>query len=53
MMTLVGFLPPSDPRIRGTVEAIERDLVRDGFAARYLTKPGLDGLPPGEGTFLT
>ena len=52
MMPLVGFLPPSDPRVRGTVEAIERELVRDGFVARYPTAPGIDGLPPGEGAFL-
>ena len=52
MMALVGFLPPSDRRIQGTVEAIERELVRDGFVARYPTTPGIDGLPPGEGTFL-
>ena len=52
MMALVGFLPPSDPRVRGTVEAIERELVRDGLVARYPTTPGVDGLPPGEGTFL-
>jgi GH15 family glucan-1,4-alpha-glucosidase len=52
MMALVGFLPPSDPRIRGTVEAIERELVIDGFVARYPTTPDVDGLPPGEGTFL-
>ena len=37
---------------QGTVAAIERELVRDGFVARYPTTPGIDGLPPGEGTFL-
>jgi GH15 family glucan-1,4-alpha-glucosidase len=52
MMALVGFLPPHDPRIRGTVEAIERELMRDGFVARYPTAPHVDGLPPGEGAFL-
>jgi GH15 family glucan-1,4-alpha-glucosidase len=52
MMPLVGFLPPSDPRIRGTVAAIERELVTDGFVARYATKQEVDGLPPGEGLFL-
>jgi GH15 family glucan-1,4-alpha-glucosidase len=52
MIPLVGFLPPSDPRVRGTVEAIERHLMRDGFVARYATKTEVDGLPPGEGTFL-
>lgn len=52
MMTEVGFLPATDPRIRGTVEAIERRLVRDGFVDRYETESGVDGLPPGEGAFL-
>jgi GH15 family glucan-1,4-alpha-glucosidase len=52
MLALVGFLPPTDPRIRGTVEAIERELMRDGFVMRYRTKADLDGLPPGEGAFL-
>jgi GH15 family glucan-1,4-alpha-glucosidase len=52
MIPLVGFLPPEDPRVRGTVSAIERDLLRDGFVARYVTHPGVDGLPPGEGAFL-
>ncbi len=52
MIPLVGFLPASDPRVRGTVEAIERHLVTDGFVARYPTRPEVDGLPPGEGAFL-
>jgi GH15 family glucan-1,4-alpha-glucosidase len=52
ILLLVGFLPASDPRIRGTVEAIERQLVKDGFVARYLTSSGVDGLPSGEGAFL-
>ena len=52
MMPLVGFLPASDPRVRGTVAAIERHLVRDGFVARYMTDESVDGLPPGEGAFL-
>jgi GH15 family glucan-1,4-alpha-glucosidase len=51
MMPLVGFLPPHDPRMKSTVEAIERELVRDGFVLRYLTEDGADGLPPGEGMF--
>jgi GH15 family glucan-1,4-alpha-glucosidase len=49
---LVGFLPPEDPRIRGTVEAIERRLMKDGFVARYDTGTVDDGLPSGEGAFL-
>ncbi len=52
MMPLVGFLPPHDPRIRTTVEAIERDLVQDGFVRRYSPDPELDGLPGDEGAFL-
>jgi GH15 family glucan-1,4-alpha-glucosidase len=52
MMPLVGFLPVSDPRVRGTIEAIERDLMRDGFVARYRCVTDVDGLPPGEATFL-
>ncbi|HEY1301056.1 MAG TPA: glycoside hydrolase family 15 protein [Stellaceae bacterium] len=52
LLPLVGFLPHSDPRIVGTVKAIERDLVRDGFVLRYDTGYGIDGLPPGEGVFL-
>ena len=52
MIPLVGFLPASDPRVHGTVAAIERHLVRDGFVARYMTDESVDGLPPGEGAFL-
>jgi GH15 family glucan-1,4-alpha-glucosidase len=52
MMPLVGFLPPCDPRMCGTVAAIERHLLRDGFVARYATTSSVDGLPPGEGAFL-
>ena len=52
LMPLVGFLPASDPRVRGTVEAIERNLMVDGFVMRYNTQSGKDGLPPGEGAFL-
>ncbi len=52
MMPLVGFLPASDPRVRGTIEAIERQLTHNGFVSRYETVPDVDGLPPGEATFL-
>jgi GH15 family glucan-1,4-alpha-glucosidase len=52
LLPAVGFLPPEDPRVRGTVEAIERDLVIDGFVQRYHTATSVDGLPPGEGAFL-
>jgi GH15 family glucan-1,4-alpha-glucosidase len=50
---LVGFLPADDPRVRGTLAAIEKDLlVDDTFVLRYRSHPGLDGMPPGEGAFL-
>jgi GH15 family glucan-1,4-alpha-glucosidase len=52
LLPLVGFLPPSDARIIGTLKAIERRLVVDGFVMRYDTGEVLDGLPPGEGAFL-
>ena len=64
MLVLVGFLPPDDPRIVATVEAIEADLLVDGFVLRYRTDvapdgsplagsgASVDGLPPGEGAFL-
>jgi GH15 family glucan-1,4-alpha-glucosidase len=52
MMAEVGFLPANDPRIMGTVAAVERDLLRGGFVDRYRTHSGIDGLPPGEGAFL-
>ena len=52
MMPLVGFLPATDARVRGTIEAIERVLSHDGFVSRYQTTPEVDGLPPGEASFL-
>ena len=52
MIPLVGFLPVEDPRVRGTVAAIERELLVDGLVQRYPTESGVDGLPPGEGLFL-
>ena len=52
LLPLVGFLPPTDPRIVGTVRAIERRLLADGFVSRYDTGEVADGLPPGEGAFL-
>jgi GH15 family glucan-1,4-alpha-glucosidase len=48
----VGFLPPDDRRVRGTVEAIERELLVDGLVLRYSTETDVDILPPGEGAFL-
>jgi GH15 family glucan-1,4-alpha-glucosidase len=52
MIPLVGFLPIGDPRVRGTVAAIERGLVIDGFVSRYVPHQSVDGLPAGEGSFL-
>ncbi len=52
LLPCVGFLPVSDPRISGTVSAIERRLLADGFVMRYETGDSIDGLPPGEGAFL-
>jgi GH15 family glucan-1,4-alpha-glucosidase len=55
IIPLVGFLPPDDPRMVGTVAAIERDLVHDGLVYRYAHDEegrSVDGLPPGEGAFL-
>jgi len=53
LIPLVGFLPASDPRIRGTLRAIENKLlVDDEFVLRYETESPSDGLPPGEGAFL-
>ncbi|HXD88419.1 MAG TPA: glycoside hydrolase family 15 protein [Urbifossiella sp.] len=52
MIPLVGFLPSEDRRVKGTVAAIEKHLMRDGFVLRYDTSTAKDGLPPGEGAFL-
>ncbi len=52
LVAQVGFLPPDDPRVRGTVEAIRRELVVDGLLLRYSTATDVDALPPGEGAFL-
>jgi glucoamylase len=52
LISRVGFLPPDDPRIAGTIAAVEQDLFRDGFVMRYRTESNVDGLPPGEGAFL-
>ena len=52
LASLVGFLPATDPRIVGTVRAIERELLHDGLVIRYRTDETVDGLPPGEGAFL-
>jgi GH15 family glucan-1,4-alpha-glucosidase len=55
LIPLVGFLPARDERFVGTVDAIQRDLMRDGFVERYRADAEnmeVDGLPPGEGVFL-
>jgi GH15 family glucan-1,4-alpha-glucosidase len=52
MMPQVGFLRADDPRVIGTVEAIQRELMSDGLVRRYRTDPEVDGLPPGEAAFL-
>jgi GH15 family glucan-1,4-alpha-glucosidase len=52
LLPLVGFLPPTDPRIRRTVAEIEKKLIQKGLVLRYETETGVDGLPPGEGAFL-
>jgi len=52
MLPQVGFLPADDPRMQGTVRALEEDLLRDGLVLRYDTGPGLDGLAGDEHPFL-
>jgi GH15 family glucan-1,4-alpha-glucosidase len=52
LLPMVGFLPAEDPRVQGTIAAVERELLVDGFLLRYDTRSGADGLPAGEGAFL-
>jgi GH15 family glucan-1,4-alpha-glucosidase len=54
LIPLVGFLPADDPRVKGTVAAIQRELMADGLVHRYPPEgmESVDGLPPGEGSFL-
>lgn len=52
MIPRVGFLPATDPRVRGTIDAIQRELTEDGFVRRYQTTGSDDGLSGGEGLFL-
>ncbi len=52
MMPLVGFLPATDPRMQSTIAAIEKNLLKDGFVARYNTQSAVDGLSGSEGAFL-
>ena len=51
-LSQVGYIDADDPRMLGTVRAIEQDLLRDGLLLRYRTESGVDGLPPGEHPFL-
>ncbi|GAB3752578.1 glycoside hydrolase family 15 protein [Yimella radicis] len=52
LIPLVGFLPGDDPKVLGTIERIEQDLMRDGLLLRYRTEAGVDGLPGDEHPFL-
>jgi len=54
LIPLVGFLPPDDPRVIGTIDAVQRELMRDGFVERYKTRDqnAVDGLVGREGVFL-
>ena len=53
LLPLVGFLPPDEPRMQGTIRAIEQILlIQDEFVLRYESEQGIDGLPAGEGAFL-
>jgi GH15 family glucan-1,4-alpha-glucosidase len=52
MIPLVGFLPATDPRVIGTIDAVQRELMSDGFVMRYRSEDAVDGLPAGEGAFL-
>jgi GH15 family glucan-1,4-alpha-glucosidase len=54
LIPLVGFLPPDDPRVIGTIDAVQRELTRDGFVERYKTQEqnSVDGLAGREGVFL-
>jgi GH15 family glucan-1,4-alpha-glucosidase len=52
LMPALGFLPAADPRIQGTIRAIEKNLLRDGFVLRYKPEHTNDGLSGSEGAFL-
>jgi len=52
VLAQVGFCEPTDPRMLGTVAAIEADLMRDGLLMRYRSETSVDGLAPGEHPFL-
>ena len=52
LLSRMGFLPITDPRVISTIEAVQRELVVDGFVLRYRSSSGVDGLPGDEGAFL-
>ncbi len=52
LIPAIGFLPPDDPRVRGTIESVERELMVDGLLRRYRTESGHDGVEGSEGVFL-
>jgi GH15 family glucan-1,4-alpha-glucosidase len=52
LLPQVGFLPPHDARIRGTLQAVQQQLLCDGLVLRYRSEQQIDGLPSGEGAFL-
>ncbi len=52
ILPLVGFLDGDDPRVLGTIDAVEQDLIRDGLVLRYLTETGVDGLAGDEHPFV-
>ncbi len=52
VIPLVGFLPGDDPRVLGTIEAVEKELIRDGLVMRYRTETGVDGLQGDEHPFV-
>ena len=52
LLSDIGFLPPDDARMRGTVDAVARGLMQDGFVLRYRTEAGVDGVAGREGAFL-
>jgi GH15 family glucan-1,4-alpha-glucosidase len=52
MIPMMGFLPGDDPRVLGTIKAVEEDLMRDGLVLRYRTQSGVDGLTGDEHPFL-
>ncbi len=52
LIPVLGFLPASDPRVQGTIAAVERNLLQDGFVLRYLPEETQDGLTGSEGAFL-